>query len=128
MILFIFDICFNPDYPLKIREGSMSPNDRLIGKMIKETVFSVCADARVYLYGSRARGDETVDSDWDIIVISQKGVTPQIKKTIRHALYNVEWENGCVISSIIHDLEDWESPRMKLTPFYRNVKMDAIQL
>ena len=78
--------------------------------------------------GVGARGEETRESDWDILVLSQKTVTPLIKKTIRHALYDIEWKNGCVISSIIHETKEWESPRMKLTPLYRNIERDSVSL
>jgi uncharacterized protein len=106
----------------------MSPQERVIGAKIKETVLSFDSEAQVYLYGSRARGEETPESDWDVLILSQNTVTPLIKRTIRHALYDIEWENGCVISSIIHETKEWESPRMKLTPLYRNIERDSISL
>ncbi len=106
----------------------MSSLAKTITEKIRLTVCAIDADAEVYIYGSRARGEATDESDWDIMVITHKDATPQLKQSIRHALYNIEWDNGCVISSIIHSREEWASPLMRLTPFYQNVTSQAVRI
>ena len=102
--------------------------DKNISKKIKEAVLSMEPEAEIFIYGSRARGDETGESDWDVMVIIPRAVTPQSKQSIRHALYEVECDNGCVISSIIKSREEWSSPRMRMTPFYQNVTRDSVRI
>ena len=41
-------------------------------ELIKQNVHEVDATAQVWLYGSRVRGEAREDSDWDILVLSQK--------------------------------------------------------
>jgi predicted nucleotidyltransferase len=106
----------------------MSPLDNKIKDKIKGTVMSLDSNAEVYIYGSRARGDASVESDWDVMVITSRPVTPQLKRSMRHALYEIEWDNECVISSIIHSRAEWDNHLMRTTPFYRNVTREAVRI
>ena len=106
----------------------MSPLDNKIKDKIKETIMSLDPEAEVYIYGSRVRGDSSIESNWDVMVITPRPVTPQLKRSIRHALYEIEWDNECVISSIIHSREEWDNSLMRTTPFYRNVTREAVRI
>lgn len=44
-----------------------------LAKRVKESILSKDASAVVYLYGSRARGDNRKDSDWDFPDYRHKG-------------------------------------------------------
>jgi len=46
---------------------------------IKSTVKSYLPDAKVLLFGSRARGDEKDGSDFDLLIITPKTFTPREK-------------------------------------------------
>jgi predicted nucleotidyltransferase len=106
----------------------MSLLDDKIKEKIKQAIISLDPDAEAYIYGSRARGDASAESDWDVMVITPHTVTPQLKRSIRHALYEIEWDNGCVISSIVRSRREWDTTQMRMTPFYRNVTRDAVRI
>ncbi|HNW27047.1 MAG TPA: nucleotidyltransferase domain-containing protein [Spirochaetota bacterium] len=106
----------------------MSPLENTIKEKIKNAVLSNISDAEIFIYGSRARGEASMESDWDVMVITPHAIAASLKNAIRHALYEVEWDYACVISSIIHSREEWDNPLMKMTPFHRNVTRDAIRL
>jgi len=48
---------------------------------IKSMVNSFLPDAQVLLFGSRARGDSAIDSDYDLLIITQETFTPRVKMT-----------------------------------------------
>ena len=87
---------------------------------VKQTVRGVEPDADVILYGSRSRGNSQPESDWDFVVLVDGHVDDRRTDGVRHALYEVEWDTGEVISSIVRSREDWNSPprspRNRLAP------------
>ena len=59
---------------------------------IKSIVNSLLPNAQVLLFGSRARGESTIDSDYDLLVVTQETFAPRTKMNweskIRKALVN----------------------------------------
>ena len=51
--------------------------------VIKTTARSYLPDAKVLLFGSRARKEELPDSDYDILLITNKAFTPKEKLSLR---------------------------------------------
>lgn len=82
-------------------------------------------DSRIYLYGSRARGDAQTDSDWDILVILNK---PEIEQSdYDHVTYPITalgWDLGEMIIPVMYTREEWE--RNSFTPFYKNLQQEGI--
>ena len=95
--------------------------------MIKLNISEVDPEARVILYGSRARGDARKNSDWDILVLTDYPVTWQIEKKFRDHLYDLELETGEILSLFIYSKKDWDT-RHHITPYYHNVIAQGIQL
>ncbi len=97
-------------------------------KQVKEAILEIEPRAEVILYGSRARGDSQVDSDWDFLVLVDGPVDDQRVDRIRHRLYEIEWESDQVLSSIVRSREQWDNHPLCGTPFHRNVELEGIAL
>lgn len=95
---------------------------------VKETVLRFDPEAKVILYGSRARGDAGLESDWDFLMLLSGPATSEIQHRIRFQLYEIEWATGEVITSIFHSREEWEQSRLRITPFHENVTREGIEL
>ena len=84
----------------------------------------------VLLYGSRARGDHTVESDADLALIlkgGEVGRTLQILEDLREGTFPIEAEFGFMVSPTIIWSELLESPSLSSNPaFYRNVLAEGI--
>jgi predicted nucleotidyltransferase len=94
----------------------------------RAAVLRVESTAEVILYGSRARGDAQEDSDWDLLILVDGEVDGQRTWAIRETLLDVELETGAVLSSIIRSRVDWDSPRLRATPFHANVEREGVRL
>lgn len=95
---------------------------------LKDVVHALEPHARVYLYGSRARGDAEPESDWDVLVLLDGPVSVERDQQVRSALYEAGWSDDRMVSVTILASEHWESAVMHETPFYREVAKEAILL
>ena len=97
-------------------------------KQIRQTVREVEPDAEIILYGSRSRGDAVLESDWDLLILVDGHLNDERTDQIRHRLYEVEWESGEVISSIVRNRKEWNSDLYQAMPFYKRVSQEGIRL
>jgi predicted nucleotidyltransferase len=97
-------------------------------QQIRQAVRDVEPDAEIILYGSRSRGDALAESDWDFLIIVDGHLSDERTDRIRHRLYEVEWESGEVISSIVRNREEWNSRLYQAMPFHQRVEREGIRL
>ncbi|MDY0313949.1 MAG: nucleotidyltransferase domain-containing protein [Bacteroidales bacterium] len=85
-------------------------------------------DAEIYLYGSRARGDEKPLSDWDLLILlNLKNISFALETKIMDDLYEIELETGEILSPLIYSKEKW-NVKYRQTPLYENIKNESIRL
>ena len=83
--------------------------------------------ASVYLYGSRARGDYGVDSDWDILIVTDDSIsTKDAFEKFAYPFTEIGWKLGAQITPLLYSRSEWDAERD--TAFYLNVKNDGIIL
>ena len=97
----------------------MSIEQNVFLDQIKNIILKEDENAFLILYGSRARGDNKEDSDWDILVLTSKSRSVEFENKIRDSIYEIELEHLQPVSAIILNQNEWQS--MKITPFYHNV-------
>ena len=106
----------------------MPRSDQNMFKRIRSAIDQLDPGAEVILFGSRARGQETKKSDWDVLIlVDQPEVSRQTEMKYREQLFSVELETGEAISTFVFAKPDWET-RHSVTPFYENVQKDGIRL
>jgi len=95
---------------------------------IKSGIIDQDPKAEIYLYGSRARGDNRPDSDWDILVITPRNkVTFDYESNLRDPIYDIELESGQIISLIVYSKADWIN-KMPFSPLFSNVQKEGIKI
>jgi len=94
-------------------------------QMIRQKVNDLDSTAEVILYGSRARGDNKRDSDWDVmILLNRKNVDKKIEQIFRHHLLDIELEIGVPISVFVYSKSDWEG-KYSITPLVKSIKKEG---
>jgi uncharacterized protein len=94
---------------------------------VKQTLKKTAPDARILLYGSRARGDAQDDSDWDILVILNKyKIESSDYDLISYPIYELGWQEDVMFSVKLFTQAEWTKRRF--TPFYKNVEKEGIVL
>lgn len=95
---------------------------------IKKAVADIDPEAEVVLYGSRARGTAPADSDWDILVLTDREPLRECRHTVRSRLYEIEWETGEVISAVVRSRSEWDLPALRRSPYHQNIDREGIRL
>ncbi len=98
-----------------------------ISKLIRSYVNDIDSNAEIVLYGSRARGDERSDSDWDILILTNYPTDLKTENTFRNKLYDLELEIGESFSVFAYSKTEWHT-RQRITPFYQNVNQEGIMI
>ena len=101
--------------------------DEMIEK-IKGAVHEVEPEAEIILYGSRSRGEAHSESDWDFLILVDGPLDDKRIDRIRHRLYEIEWESGEVISSIVRVRKEWNSDLYRAMPFHQRVQEEGARL
>lgn len=105
----------------------MKTKTQHISQLIRHYINVIDPKAEVILYGSRARGDERPDSDWDILILTDYSVDLVTERKFRDKLYDLELETGEPLSIFIYSKNDWRT-KQRITPFYENVTQEGIRI
>ena len=97
-------------------------------EQVKQTVHEIEPDADIILYGSRARGDAHAESDWDFLILLDGMVDDARTDAIRHRLYDIEWDVGEVLSSIVRSRQEWDTPLYQVTPLSKVIREQGIRI
>jgi len=80
-----------------------------ISTRIKQLVQQTVPDAKVLLFGSRADGSATEESDWDILVLTKRAVNAGLKKTVLQNIFPLSVEIGSFINLLMVQEQDWHT-------------------
>ena len=105
----------------------MNTDKSIILSRIKTLVREIDPTADVILYGSRARGDEHPDSDWDLLFLVNSKTDLDYERIFRHRLYEIELESGEALSITVHNKNEWKSKHW-MTPLYQNIAKEGLRI
>lgn len=99
-----------------------------IKTIIGSFVHNIEPTARVLLYGSRARGDNNQNSDWDVAIIVDNGLSSFANtKKLGYPLFIKGIEIGVEINASVYTPKQWERGK-QISNFYWNVEKDGVVL
>ena len=94
---------------------------------IKQLAIAVLPQgSSLWLYGSRARGDESQSSDWDLLILLDKSKITSEDYDLAYFFRELDWDLNATISPHVYSKKQWED--WSFLPFYKNVEQDKIVL
>jgi predicted nucleotidyltransferase len=100
-------------------------SDEEILKRIKSLVLEIDTNAQVILFGSRARKEATLESDWDILITTELAHGLKTEQRFRHQLFYLELEAGISISTFVFNREMWNT-NAKGMPLFESISQEGI--
>lgn len=84
--------------------------------------------SRIRLFGSRARGDNRVDSDWDIHILipGEEKLPPSLRSDLCYPFEMMGWEMDEEINILIHTFPGWQ--KRSFLPLFKNIETEGIDL
>jgi predicted nucleotidyltransferase len=109
----------------KPRQDEMKRKDRLVFETFAKTLREEYPVAKVWAFGSRVRGDATAESDFDIcIVLEHVGSADETR--IREIAWEVAFDNGTVLNTIILSTEDFEQGPMSESTLVADILREGV--
>ena len=91
--------------------GTLTRQDIVLDEMVRKLV-SGLAPRQVYLFGSRARGEENTDSDYDFLVVLQQSKSPGYRRA--HEAFRMRFGLGVPKDVVVLTVEEFD--RKKVVP------------
>jgi len=79
----------------------------------------------IILFGSRARGDASPESDYDILVLVDKE-TKEAADKIFNITCEIGWKHNVVITVFVHDKSYYEDK--KYEPLFMNIRKEGVHV
>jgi uncharacterized protein len=97
-------------------------DDSMLERMIARLVAALGPE-RIYLFGSRARGDQTAGSDWDLLVVVSSSSLP------RHARERVAFRALCGVGAakdvVVFTHDEFERQRAAVSTLPRKAEEEG---
>lgn len=100
-----------------------SKTEEIINELIKEIRKVNNNFSGIYLFGSRARGDNNTDSDYDLAVIFNTKLDSTSKSYIRDIISDIMVKNDVLIDNPFVIKSDLEN---RIMPLYDNILNEGI--
>ncbi len=92
---------------------------------LKRVLQDRCGAVSVVVYGSKARGDDSPDSDIDVMIVLED-YTPQIEAAVDEAVYEVNLAHDCLISVVIFSRWELEEGPLAESPLYKRILAEGV--
>jgi predicted nucleotidyltransferase len=99
--------------------------DPKLAEIIRRLV-DIFQPERIFLFGSKARGDETPDSDYDLMVIVPDDAPPERKRS--ELAYECLWGTGTAADVIVWTSSLFERKRCVITSLPATVLREGVLL
>lgn len=82
----------------------------------------------VILFGSKARGDSSKESDIDLLLLTAEPLNWRERHAIVDALFDVEMKHDVVISIMVNTIYDWNKGVCTALPIHEEITREGVSI
>jgi predicted nucleotidyltransferase len=79
----------------------------------------------IILFGSRARGDSSPESDYDLLVLVDKEIK-EVEDRIFNITCEIGWKHNVVITAFVHEKDTYKA--RKYEPLFMNIRKEGVRV
>jgi uncharacterized protein len=105
----------------------LRPDDEQIARELRSRLSSIVTIEEFWVYGSRARGDATDESDFDVYLVVQN-LTPALRREIDEVMWKVGFDWDRIITSIVATREQVERGPFGANPLLLAIEREGVAI
>lgn len=105
---------------------SLDKNDRLAIEAAVRLLSQQFPVKQIILYGSKVTGQDTNESDIDLLVLTDYSLPWQDRNAIIDALFEVELTYDVVISPLVVPFNEWRAGYYTLLPIHYEIEQHGV--
>ena len=79
------------------------------------------------IFGSKIKNENTPESDIDVMIVLRQ-YSPKIESQIDNAVFEINLENDCFISTIIFSQKELKEGPLDESPIYKVIKKEGVPI
>ncbi len=103
----------------------LNQKDKAVFDEFKHRVYQQFPDAEIIAFGSRARGDASIDSDFDICVVLNHA-DAVVKDFISDIAWETGFENDRIITTVVMDNYQFKKGPMSASSLVKNIIKEGV--
>lgn len=112
---------------MKNRHNFLKKNEREALHTLKDFLTKNFRLLDFRIFGSKIRGESTLESDIDVMIILEK-TNPKIESKIDDTVFRINLEYDCFISTIIFNHKELKEGPLEESPLYKSVKKEGVSI
>ena len=106
----------------------MKSAERNVLDALKKSIHRRFPDARLTLFGSRAREDADPDADLDVLVIVDTNELAEARQYVSECAWEASFDQGMIVVPVVYTQEDWENGPERYSLLAKAVRGEGVPI